>query len=264
MEMSKYKYLSILFLLLISLVSCNSDNENEVYELYYMKLLPSKVISDGQEINCSYDFRDKLVQVIYKPLDQPSEYEAQVYRIGYNDNNNIDSLFIENLKYLQGGNSIDTLGIDTLTFIYGNLQVDIQQRGENIRSLILDARGRLSHREIRNGDELHTFDYTYNTENTSSSDILSITQNQGTSTEKTTTYTYDEKKGAFKNVMTPQWFLIDFLSINSGFQQNCLTEGSTTYTYTYSENNYPRVSITNEGREVSIDYVKANYYTGSN
>lgn len=264
MEMNKYKYLSVLLLLLISLSSCNSDNEDEIYDLYYMKLLPSRVVSDGQEVSYSYDFNDKLTQVVYKSVDLSAEYEAQVYRIGYNDNNSIDSLFIEKLKYQQGGSSIDTLGIDTLTFSYGSLQVDVLQKGESIRTLILDANGRLSHREIQNGDELQTFDYTYNSGNAGSLDILSVIQDQGTSTEKTITYTYDEKKGAFKNIMTPQWFLIDFLSINSGFQKNCLTEGNTTYTYTYSENNYPRISTTNEGTTVSIDYVKANYYASSN
>lgn len=253
--MKIYKFLLLCFIVSLSFSSCSSDNEDEIYEVYYMKLLPAKITNnEGQEISYSYDANDRLTEILYKPVNESAEYSAKHYRIRYTDNNYIDSLYIDDLKYTKS--KTDTIS-DTLVFVYEDMSVSFDYN-EGTKVIQIDSSGRLVYQEIEDEESNTTYDYEYAT--TDTRNIASVTIGKEPSSEQVIQYTYDEKKGAFKNVRTPQWFLVSFFDVCSGFTNNIVSEGNTTYSYTYSDNNYPRERRSSKGYEETIGYTKAMYY----
>lgn len=254
------RYISIVLVVFLSFSSCNKDNDNEIYDLYYMKLLPQKITSsEGQTVVYSYDTFDKLIGIEYSPTQEAAEFTADRYRFQYNEAN-IDSLFIYNLKYTENKTVIDTLSIDTLAFVYEDAGVRISNKN-TIRIINFDSDGRILSQRYENEENTDTYTFEYTGQN--NSNITSAIKNQGLSTEQITTYTYDDKKGAFKNVRNPQWFLFYVLNTYPSFTNNNLSEGNVSYTYTYSENNYPRTRTGSNGSEETIDYIRSSNYTST-
>lgn len=236
----------------LSFGGCNTDNETDPYDKLYIELLPSKITNNlNTETSLAYDRINRITNVIQKTINDQTDEYTKSYSISYNAQGQIDTLFVDELKLSAQQDTLQARSYEVV-YTYQNNTIHVKDEPFLNRTIEVDNSGRILHHEVvyRQTDGF-TYTRTYDYEYTDANNNISQCIEKSIDAENTITYKYDEMKGLFSRVNTPQWFLVDVLNIRSGFKNNCIQEASVAISYTYADNKYPKSSskTTLDGQE---------------
>lgn len=280
--MKKYKLykLYILFIAVASFMaisSCSDDDNEAIYS--GDKLLPTKVVREYVEdvtlskvietVQYTYDLSNRLtdISLVIKKTAQSGimQYSSET-SLEYDANGNITREFISQAS--TNGSSIENV-IKNIS--YEGDEILIGSDNSLIRSVAkLNKEGQLEEYIVRRGDGEEQFTYAYDDRgNVSQSTLIS-----GNYT-LLNRYTFNQSNGIFRNVATPQWYLVHnvsqiTLANNITIEQtNVNNEGfvdNYTYEYKYNKAGYPVMMISNPRKGIlgvspvymTIEYTKVN------
>ncbi|NDW19066.1 hypothetical protein D0T53_09090 [Dysgonomonas sp. 216] len=233
----KIKYWLILSIIVLS--SCNGDDDSFIGA---KKHLPERIILDGEisttAVNYKYDQNNRLINVLKTEnyVTDGKEYSVS-FDISYNSVNNISNV-IRTTTSSEDKNYVD---IDTIGFIYegtnvyaGDTRFEINTEGQLLSINIID-----------NGTEVNQSLCSYDSYGNLNRYVL---KDETGTIVTDLTYEYDDKKGIFGDVNTPQWFFLAFLEEGFNFANNNIEQVSNvrdgslkdiTRNYKYNVEGYP-------------------------
>lgn len=248
---------SIFFIFLLSLIgfsfsSCDDSDDNDKMYLY----LPYELNINDSTYYTKYTYNNnRPTEIILLEKDKKAiTIDSTYIAITYNSEGNPLDMVVE-----AGYNREDTLGnpiyeVHQYTFSYQGGNVSVNKNKIQLLSIELNERGQAA--KCTNHQEQTSLTYEYH----SNGNISKTMDNDGVQY----TYQYDNKRGMFREVNVPQWFIntifaiqLDILDQKVGqslsIYNNCTsitatnTDGSTntdnSYNYNYTGFRYP-ASIT--------------------
>jgi len=250
------KLISYLFIIsgMVLFHSCAEDNEHINSSL---RLLPSKIVTEYEASNkyiYTYEYDDLNRLTEYKEIglfanNIVMEDMETTCKIVYNSNNEIDSLIItprlldpEKSRDISG--EIYSLVNDTILFEYEGQVINIKYRNKKDEQILINSRNEVTAYKYYGGaDENIAITNIFEYDNKGNI-IQSTISNSTSSSNIPSTYIYDRRNGAFKNVNAPQWFLVIMLNtefnLSNNYQQYTDYEGNKwIMEYEYNNDDYP-------------------------
>lgn len=225
----KFYFLTLITLVSFSLVSCNEDDNNgngQGDAVYLPDVIINKSLQEGYDgvatLYFRYDKQNRLIHIIQAMGEATAETG--------------DTL---SFNYDSQGRLSYVVSADTTKFTYGGNKVFCVNRTEDgylKDTLELGNNGELL--KLYNADEVYNYEYDAKG-NLNKYNVKDINGNL----IHTTTLTYDNKNGLFKNIKTPSWFFIREQAFPLCFVNNTLQEVNDsvidTFTCEYNDAEYP-------------------------
>lgn len=247
MNLKKLYSLALIGLMSLSLVSCNDDDNNgngEADIVYLPDVIVNKSLEEGYDgfatLYFRYDNQNKLTYII-QAVGETTVESGDTLRFNYDSQGRLSHVISgDTTKFTYNGNKIFCA-----THTEGDYYRDTLELGSNGELL-----------KLYNADETYTYGYDIR----GNLDKCVVKDKSGNVT-RTTTLTYDDKNGLFKNIKTPSWYFIREQAFPLCFINNTLQEVNNSvadvFTCEYNDAAYP-ISVEVSGSSkflLTIDYL---------
>lgn len=242
----KFYFLTLIALVSFSLVSCDDDNNGneETGGVYLPDVIVNKSLEEGYDgiatLYFRYDAQNRLTYIIQAMGEATAEAGDTI-----------------SFNYDSQGRLSYVVSADTAKFTYNGNKVfciSPSEDGFYRDTLELGSKGELL--KLYNAEVMYTYGY----DGKGNMDKYTVKDING-NVIHTTTLTYDDKNGLFKNIKTPSWFFIREQAFPLCFINNTLQEVNDSvadiFTLKYNDAGYPTsVEVSGSSKFLlTIDYL---------
>ncbi|MFR9165222.1 MAG: hypothetical protein ACLVKO_02935 [Dysgonomonas sp.] len=258
--------------LILSFCSCDKLDADKNYLYIPSQITERDSANVASTVNLGYDSMNRLTEIAETITRDTITYYVSQTSISYDDKGNPLQMNKTETVYSPENKQNDTFE-NTYSFSYAtdNTVDIIHKRNEENETISIKLNGDGMIETYSEQNSAKNIGFTYTGKN-----ISTKTENNAVET-----YTYDDKRGLFRDINTPQWFIIAFLDnydlkISALFERNVSIQNNPVgiqrkdaeektsrnlYEYTYNAFHYPiHISEgpkTNPYKTVDIYYTKA-------